>query len=524
MSATHPLSGVDFAYTGGEQTYTVPYDGWYKLEAWGAQGGVYTNYPLDNNILQTYYANNAPSSSGFINDSSSYTLTSTLLTYTVGRAFEAFFGWHPDLDQNIDVLKTFGVGVMGGVHYTCEATVEVNADNKGFELYMGCYDDSGNHLSYVSSGVKKLVKNKSQVVKVRGFLTPANATRVLYRFDFESTTTASATWKVSNVKIYRDDVSSMVGGYSVGVAYLKKGQTLYVNAGGRGQYTTTQGEPTAVAGGYNGGGDSTGNSGTGKYQANGSGGGATHIATKTGVLSSLSSSKDSVLIVAGGGGGMCYFVQRSTLNFYFGEPGSGGGASGNNGRYDKVLNSDQSWTPAGFGYGGSQSSGGAGGTFTVSGTTYTGEDGSFGQGGKSNGSNYGGGGGGGGWYGGGGSANNAGGGGGSGYIGNTISACGITRAMYGYNATASSADATRTYSTINFSGTATPGYAKSGDGYARITLMMPDPNGLYLSPDGKARKPNLKAYIGTGTANECSKIYIGDSSNEPQLVFVSMEK
>ena len=35
---------VDFDYTGGEQTFTVPVSGTYKLETWGAQGGSYNSY------------------------------------------------------------------------------------------------------------------------------------------------------------------------------------------------------------------------------------------------------------------------------------------------------------------------------------------------------------------------------------------------------------------------------------------------------------------------------------------------
>jgi hypothetical protein len=31
-----------FDYTGSEQTFTIPYDGYYKFEAWGAQGGTYS--------------------------------------------------------------------------------------------------------------------------------------------------------------------------------------------------------------------------------------------------------------------------------------------------------------------------------------------------------------------------------------------------------------------------------------------------------------------------------------------------
>ena len=34
----------NFAYTGGEQSFTVPCDGNYKLETWGAQGGGYSSY------------------------------------------------------------------------------------------------------------------------------------------------------------------------------------------------------------------------------------------------------------------------------------------------------------------------------------------------------------------------------------------------------------------------------------------------------------------------------------------------
>ena len=39
-------SEYDFDYTGGEQTFTAPKDGYYKLETWGAQGGTAnTSYP-----------------------------------------------------------------------------------------------------------------------------------------------------------------------------------------------------------------------------------------------------------------------------------------------------------------------------------------------------------------------------------------------------------------------------------------------------------------------------------------------
>ena len=157
------------------------------------------------------------------------------------------------------------------------------------------------------------------------------------------------------------------GGYSVGYKLCKKGEVYYICVGGCNNP-------------YNGGG--RGNAGWG--------GGATHIATKTGELKNLSGNKAAVLLVAGGGGG------TGQAN---GEGGKGGG-----------------WY--GGGYGGTQTGPGSGGI----------NKGSFGQGGQGDwywadgGLETGaGGGGGGGWYGGNGGnrymGGGAGGGGGSGYIG-----------------------------------------------------------------------------------------------------------
>jgi hypothetical protein len=159
-----------------------------------------------------------------------------------------------------------------------------------------------------------------------------------------------------------------IGGYSQGTLTLASSTTLYIVVGGSPIYTGSSG---LQPGGYNGGGSGYANA-TGR-----AGGGATHIATLTGVLSALASSTSAVIIVAGGGGG----DQNAGLI------GHGGGLSG------------------GGSYPGTQtgSSGSAAGLF-----------GSFGQGGNITAS-YGGGGGGG-WYGGGGNQNNAG-SGGSGYIG-----------------------------------------------------------------------------------------------------------
>ncbi|MBP3920888.1 MAG: prepilin-type N-terminal cleavage/methylation domain-containing protein [Bacilli bacterium] len=237
------------------------------------------------------------------------------------------------------------------------------------------------------------------------------------------------------------------GGYSTGVVYLNKEDALFVAVGGVGG--TASGTNSTVAGGYNGGGTAKINYSTTVYS--GSGGGATHIATKTGLLSSLGSSKDSILIVAGGGGGAGYFEPAN-----FGNGGAGGGFKGVNGnsKYNR------------YGTGGTQT---AGGYFSSSASHGIG---SFGQGGTTgtNGSNAYGGAGGGGYYGGGASGSDYtnGGGGGSGYIGNSLL---TNKEMYCYSCTESSEENTKTISTTNVSETPTSNYAKEGNGYARITYI-----------------------------------------------------
>lgn len=92
------------------------------------------------------------------------------------------------------------------------------------------------------------------------------------------------------------------GGYSTGIIEISKVTILYICVGGRGiSYLGYPAIPTysLIKGGYNGGGDTFRDS----YEFGGSGGGATHIALQSGLLSSLEQNKDSILLVAGGGGG-----------------------------------------------------------------------------------------------------------------------------------------------------------------------------------------------------------------------------
>lgn len=245
------------------------------------------------------------------------------------------------------------------------------------------------------------------------------------------------------------------GGYSSGESSFNKDNILYINVGGEGvmgAYTSTS---SLAAGGYNGGGPG----GTGycyQIRYGGSGGGATHIATSSGLLSQLSDKISDIYIVAGGGGGAFYF---STGAF-----GSGAAAGG-------YIGNIADWTNSSHRYkiqatGGTQESGGLGGNSYAA---NRGTSGSFGVGGNggatpcSNGS-----GGGGGYYGGG-SGIFSPGGGGSGYINKKEL---INKNMYCFNCQESSEETIKTISTTNVSNEAKSNYAKMGKGYAKITFIQ----------------------------------------------------
>ena len=217
------------------------------------------------------------------------------------------------------------------------------------------------------------------------------------------------------------------GGYSIGTITLSKSQNLYINVGGNG---------TTKIGGYNGGGNRPSGDTTGWYA--GSGGGATHIATVSGLLSTLENSKFDILIVSGGGGGA---TSSSTYNA---NGGSGGG------------------------YMGSTIKGPTGGTQTIAGTNAKGGiTGSFGKGADSTNEGAGGSG----FFGGGSGLHpdiGYSGAGGSGYIGNPLL---TEKSMYCYNCQESSEESTKTASTTCTSATPTENCAKQGNGYAKITLI-----------------------------------------------------
>ena len=152
------------------------------------------------------------------------------------------------------------------------------------------------------------------------------------------------------------------------------------------------------------------------------GGGATHIAKRTGQLKDLSSNLSDILMVSGGGGGG---LLVNTIE-YTGKEAGGISGSGDN-------SADQS-TGNAFGQG-------------ESGTNLSG--------------------GGSGLYGGYKGTSSKGGGAGSGYIGNSLLS---NKKMVGYNVPTSSAEGTKTESVNDVSASAVSGKPKSGNGFARITL------------------------------------------------------
>ena len=237
-------------------------------------------------------------------------------------------------------------------------------------------------------------------------------------------------------------VTGGYGAYAVGNISLTAGQTLYVMVGGRGRIGLNDGgRYTSFPNGGPGGAPNL-------AAYSGSGGGSTHIATNSALPKSLSASQ--ILIMAGGGGAAAIHVSNGSLS-WGGNGGSGGGVQGNSG-----TNVQASFFN---GAGGTQEVGGVGG-WKAEDTNYKG---SKGQGGGNYTNDCTGGGGG---YYGGGASWGSGGGGGSGYIGNSSL---TNKQMVGYNVTANSTAATKTVSTTNVSGTPTANYAKSGDGYAKIT-------------------------------------------------------
>ena len=225
------------------------------------------------------------------------------------------------------------------------------------------------------------------------------------------------------------------GGYATGIVSLNKGDKLYVNVGGGADTITDRMVSGRVwPGGYNGG-------GAGKEYANG--GGATHIAKKSGVLSTLENNVDDILIVAGGGGGTS--ADTNGGGYCYG--GGGGGMNGVNGTkigtYYSVKAGDGGKQDSGYAFGlgetpeSKNDAGGGGGLY---GGTIGNNNSSF----------------------------DACAGGGSGYIGNSLL---TNKTMYCYKCATSSEYTTKTETTTCNEETPTENCSKKGNGYAKMTYI-----------------------------------------------------
>ena len=252
-----------------------------------------------------------------------------------------------------------------------------------------------------------------------------------------------------------DSCDGGYGGYSYGQVELKKGDILYINVGGVGTCNVS----SSSKGGYNGGGDALSRN---NYKMC-SGGGATHIATKSGLLKTLSDSTDSILIVSGSGGG-----SGSTGSSCSSKGGSGGGISGT---VPKNNCSDCGTRSGGTQTFGGRSRFGTGGFGFGAGSTT-----SYSVGGGS------------GFYGGAGDNYEWGATGGSGYIGNSKL---TNKKMYCYDCTESSDESTKTISTTNVSEIPTENNAKKGNGYAKITLLGSNNSDSTIEKPTKPEEPEI---------------------------------
>ena len=325
---------------------------------------------------------------------------------------------------------------------------------KGEAIFEKAICDNNATVSWNDDSWSLLITNLNQKTKCNLYFYGGSTT---FSFDYTGgeqifTAPISGTykleaWGASGGNATSDALTAKggLGGYATGYVKLNADDKLFLNIGGKGVDTSLDYNETPTSGtifAYNGGSCEAVNKNT-KWAG---GGGATHIALKYGLLSSLENSKDSILIISGAGGGAGLYMSETN------EGGSAGGYNGNNGNgYDAEIV-----------LGGSQISGGSSADFSWGDVTNKikssfGVGASFGSGGGS------------GYYGGGsGWRSGSSGAGGSSYIGNSSL---TEKVMYCYNCEESSEESTKTISTTCTSETPTENCAKQGNGYARITLV-----------------------------------------------------
>lgn len=300
--------------------------------------------------------------------------------------------------QNVDVNYT----IKGDTPPDKNGAIISKVGNDGYTRNISIYINNPNSSSVtVSFGVGAGLSNKDLAIPNGANVLTKAGTEFVYDYSGKEEVFVVPYSGIYNIEAWGAQGGGWYtsneggkGGYTSGNIYLKAGDKLYLNVGGVGTSSCSD-SSVACPGGYNGGGD-----GTGDGQRGTGGGGATSIAYQSGLLSTLESNKDKVLIVAGGGGG----------SGTSGVAGAGGGKNGTDG-YDSY---NKTYTNGFTGTGASQTAPG----YAIQNKSYTG---SFGKGSNFYNSGYGGSGGGGGYYGGGGSDRGHGGaGGGSGYVSTSL--------------------------------------------------------------------------------------------------------
>ena len=309
-------------------------------------------------------------------------------------------------DDGSGLTGTYGFALI--TNSNCSAATYTNQTGVSKD-YTGSYANGSTHY-----GCIKLTDKAGNIVYLSSVGVKYNFTTINKSY----TTSGEQTYTVPTTGTYKLEVwgaqggeNGGYGGYSTGKVNLTSGEKIYINIGGLG---VSKDSGSA----YNGGGR-----GYATYATCGSGGGATHIAKVSGLLSTLSSKTSNILIVAGGGGGYCHDTTG----------GSGGGISGGGSNPGTQTSGNAFGVGAGVSSGCCMRGGGGGGYY------------------------------------GGSHSDNAPGSGGSGYIGNSLL---TDKYMYCYNCTTSTTTATKTSTTTNVSSTPTANYAKSGAGAARITATI----------------------------------------------------
>lgn len=303
-------------------------------------------------------------------------------------------GWGYDNTHNgnmkLKSLKIVKKGITEGCTEACYGVTTIHAKNK-----VHIHDASCEEISQDSSipicGLSEGTSYKTITPVVYTY----DATNSIKSLTLKPGVYKLEAWGAAGVGTRPNTVPGK-GGYSSGTFVVNKDTTVYIGVGSAGTAISDH----DCVGGYNGG-------GSGHH---GAGGGASHIALKTGLLQNLNAYRDKILLVAGGGGGSSR-----------GSGGDGGGAN------QDGLSGGQGYSKSAIGSGGTLTAGGTN-KFSNVATTYNGTkdySGSFGLGGSGTRNSSAGGGG---YYGGGASYedhsaddnDDSGGGGGSGYANTSL--------------------------------------------------------------------------------------------------------